>query len=291
MRPFLALAIAPCAFAFTVSPLGARVRNLPVASPLFETRETSFTPTGSDSADESAANDAVTLPSTVSVTRPAIHWTVPGYKVGWRDEDGVWYDEDGKRNGPPQNYWRQRSDEREYNRDMDAMASVLAEFDTLDAVRALESRNPVRRPSLSRKLLGSWAPIFLDGEKAASNDKPADDDGAIDVPCKLNIFRTNGPKFAERTYYGLFYAKLEVGEELTVQTDDGVIDTNVIVDETNEPLPLGTVESAVGKKVLSMGGITYVSDYVLIQRNVEGLLSFWIRCDDSYLGLNDEEGK
>jgi len=38
-----------------------------------------------------------------------------------------------------------------------------------------------------------------------------------------------------------------------------------------------------------MGGITYVSDYVLIQRNDEGAVDFWLRCDDSYLGLNDED--
>ena len=288
----IAITILPYSLSFTISPLNGEIRaTFPKSrqpSALFETRETSTASTA-EFFEAEENNDVKMMPLRFSVTRPAIHFTVPGYKVGWRDEDGNWFDEDGKRNGPPQNYWRQMSDQREYNRDMEAVTSVMTEFNVEEAVRTLEYRLSTRKPSLSRKLLGFWAPLLLGGERVALNDMPANDDGSIEVPYKINIFRTNGPKFAPKTYYGLFYAKLEVGEELTIEANTGSLRASIPVVDTNEPNPLGMVDCNGAERLLSMGGITYVSDYVLIQRNDEGAVDFWLRCDDSYLGLNDED--
>lgn len=151
------------------------------------------------------------------VPRPKIHYTVPGFKVGWRDENGNWFDEDGPRNGPPQNYWRQMSDELEYNRDMDALSNVLAEFDVEETVRNLEERRSVRFPSLHRKLLGKWASILLSDERVTSNDAPVDDEISIDVPYTMDIARTNGRKYAPKNHYGIFDLKLSNGEQLTAK--------------------------------------------------------------------------
>ncbi len=269
----------PCVLSFTIFPFHGDI--LPKASRrpsvLFETRETDLV-------------DATASPSrSSSIKRPAIHWTVPGYKVGWRDEDGNWFDVDGPRNGPPQNYWRQMSDEREYNRDMEALASVLNEINMEERVCALEKRLGTRKPSLSRKLLGSWAPILQGGKKVALNDKPADDEGSIEVPYKMSISRTDGPRFAAKNHYGIFYAKLEVGERLTIETSNNSLCKVITVDDTNDPNPLGYVELGASEHLLFTGGISYVSDYLLIQRNAEGALDIWVRCDDSYLGFREEE--
>lgn len=272
----LLIAFLPCSLSFTLAPTNNRRFHPHV---LFETRE-------SDTINEAygEASEASSIP----VTRPSIHWTVPGYKVGWQDDDGNWFDEDGKRNGPPQNFWRQKSDEREYNRDMDALTSVLTEFNVDEVVEALEKRCSIRKRSLSRKLLGSWAPLLLGGDRASLNDKPADDEGIIEVPFQMNIFRTNGRKFAERTFYGLFDAKLEVGEEITVESSTKSFSSTLSVDESNSYVAVGEASFGGVERMLSFGGITYLSDYLLVQRNTKGAIDFWLRCDDAYLGLNEE---
>lgn len=268
---------------------------------LFETRETN--PDTNDSAFQEQADETPTTRTSTKtsetsfrfqVTRPAIHWTVPGYKVGWRDEDGNWFDEDGPRNGPPQNYWRQMSDEREYNRDMAAVTSILTEFNVEEAITELEKRCGARRPALSRKRLGTWAPLLLAGKRVFYNDSPADEEGAMEVPFTVDVYRKEGRKFAERTYYGLFDAKLENGERLMVETNTGSVHAEFTLDESNDPFVVDMVNVNFGvdgeemQTPLSLGRITYISDYLLIQRDGEGALDFWLRCDDSYLGVVEE---
>ena len=267
------VAIFPCASSFTPSSLSS-ARQL--SHVLFETRESA------------PIRETETTPSRFSVTRPKIHFTVPGYKVGWRDEDGNWYDEDGLRNGPPQNYWRQKADEREYNRDMEALSSVMAEYNIEETVRALEKRNSIRNPSLSRKLLGSWAPILLSNELVSFTDMPANDEGDVELQYKIDIYRKNGRKFAPRSYYGLFDLKLDNGEELIVESKNNSFRRDVVADETNTRIDLGLISSGDDKRLLFLGGLTYVSDYILVERDAEGAIDFWMRCDESYLGLNEE---
>ena len=226
-----------------------------------------------------------TAPTTerVSITRPAIHWTVPGYKVGYQDEDGNWYDEDGPRNGPPQNYWRQMSDEREYNRDMDGLDAILKAFDVENVVQSIEKMNSARYPSLSRKLLGTWAPIMLAGENIAFDDKPVDDTTEIEVPYTVGIFRANGRRLGPKNHYGVFDLKLEDGEELLIEVNSNpTYRFNTHADAANQPLILGMIEETTP---LCLGKITYISDYIMIQRDAKDAISFWLRADDSYLGV------
>jgi len=225
----------------------------------------------------------------ISIQRPAIHWTVPGYKVGWQDREGNWFDADGPRNGPPQNYWRQSIDEGEYNREMAVVDAVLTEFDIESTVKSIEERSSTRLPSLSRKFLGTWAPLLLSGKSVRYNDKPADNEGQMEVPFTIDIYRTNGRKFAPKNHYGLFDLRLSNGEELTISTTGGddSFSAFTTADESNDPKPLGMK----GEYPLQFGGITSISDYVMIQRTPEGAIDVFLRVDDSYLGVSESEAE
>lgn len=247
-----------------------------------------------DIIDSGASSNTDTLTtetsSRVSIKRPAIHWTVPGFKVGWQDENGDWFDEDGPRNGPPQNYWRQMSDEREYNRDMESANMALAQYDIDETVANLEKRRSIRRPSLHRKMLGRWAPILMSGDRVAFNDKPTDNESNIEVPYTIEISRTNGRKYGPKNYYGIFDLKISVGEELTVKVVGGgghdvtIHESMTVADDANEPVLLGTLND---NKSLYLGGITYLTDYIMIQRDPDGKIDLWVRADESYLGVKD----
>lgn len=225
----------------------------------------------------------------VSISKPVIHWTVPGFKVGWQDAEGNWFDKDGPRNGPPMNYWRQRADEREYNQAMGAADAVMSEYDIESEVRGLEKRSSVRKPSLSRKMLGRWAPLLLSSRRIAYNDKPSDDAGDLDVPFMIDISRSHGRRFGPGNHYGIFDLPLQNGEELSILTTDGgehdKLSAKIIADEANEPVDLGMV----GQAQLQFGGITYVSDYAMIQRRPDGAIDFFLRADESYLGATAED--
>jgi len=223
----------------------------------------------------------------LSASRPEIHFTVPGFKVGWRDENGNWFDEDGPRKGPPLNYWRQMSDEVEHKRDMDALNNALAELDIEETVRTLEKRRSIRFPSLHRKLLGKWVPILVSGKCITSNDAPVDEDTSIEVPYTMEIFRTNGRKYAPKSPYGIFDLKLSRGEQLTAKVTnqkDTIISHNFLADNSNEPMILGAVDE---DRPIYLGKITYMTDYIMIQRNQDGKVDFWLRADDSYFGVKD----
>lgn len=234
----------------------------------------------------SLASSATSLevPTSTCISLPAIHWTVPGYKVGWRDSDGNWFDEDGPRNGPPQNFWRQAADEREYKIDIDAVNSVLSNSSAENIeviVKALEYRCSVRKPWLSRRLLGSWAPLLRCGVCVAQKNIES-----IEAPFTVDVFRTNGRKLAPKTPYGQFESALEVGEDITVETSN-LISKTMSVKDNNEPVILGMLDDM----PFCLGSISYITDYVLIQRNPEGAIDFWLRCDDSYQGVKEEVNK
>jgi len=233
------------------------------------------------------SNTDVEKSSRISVSRPEIHWTVPGFKVGWRDESGNWFDEDGLRNGPPLNYWRQVSDQQDHDRDMEALNMALTEYNLEETVQNLEKRRSTRLPSLHRKMLGRWAPIISSGERVTFNDKAADNEASIDVPYTIEISRTNGRKYAPKNHYGIFDLRLSVGEQLTVNVvtqKDVIISANLLVDDANEPVILGMLDE---DKPLYFGGFTYLTDYIMIQRNPDGKVDLLLRVDDSYFGVKD----
>ena len=93
---------------------------------------------------------------------------------------------------------------------------------------------------------------------------------------------------AERNLYGVFDAKLEKGEEIVVEVSP-LPSTVIEADENNEIVRLGTVDCGGESSVaVNFGGNTFLSDYLLIQRNADDDIDFWIRCDDSHLGVNEE---
>jgi len=245
-----------------------------------------------DLADSETASAVSPPPSSdrISVPRPKTHYTVPGFKVGWQDAEGNWFDEDGPRNGPPQNYWRQAADDREYSKNMEAVDAVLSGTDMEETLRNLEKRCGVRFPSLNRKILGSWAPLLHCGVNLVANPDDAATGKDIEVPFTVDVFRKHGRKLGPKNHYGVFDAKLENGEELTIKTNTVARGSSpcgtVVADEKNESLVLGNVEHVNLDMPLTFGKITYISDYVLIQRYGEGGLDLWLRCDDSYLGVD-----
>ena len=172
---------------------------------------------------------------------------------------------------------------------MDALSSVRMELNVEETIESLEKRNGVRRPFLSRKLLGSWAPITQDGKKIILDDVPSNNN-TIEVPYKINIYRTAGRKYAPRTYYGLFDANLNAGEEVTVESSASYLKTKYLASEENNHVSLGSAIDGDGnERLLSIGKITFISDYILIHGNREGAISVWLRCDNFYLGQIDEE--
>lgn len=245
---------------------------------------------------EQVKDEIVIQVDKIVVERPLIHYTVPGYKRGWRDENGNWFDEDGLRNGPPMNFWRQSLDERAYNQDMDTVSDVLTinDDDFKSVIENLERNNRVKNPSLSRKVLGQWALLIRCGEKVAnycnSNDgliEGSDDTltELIEVPMTVDIFRSNGRLLAEKTAYGVFDKKLEQGEELTIYARGDKMDDKkytLSAYKNNENCYLGEI----GGKSFYFGGITYLSDYLMITRGDDGEIDFWLRSDDSYLGVS-----
>mmetsp|Transcript_25067 Transcript_25067/g.47948 ORF Transcript_25067/g.47948 Transcript_25067/m.47948 type:complete len:347 (+) Transcript_25067:368-1408(+) len=286
--------------------------------PLHSTKESNANTIDIDD-DDTFLSSTTTNINRVSISKPPIHWTVPNFKVGYQDPiTGKWFDEDGPRNGPPQNYWRQSADEREYNDDMAAADAVLSSFDIESKVQLLEHRCSVRRPSLSRKMLGVWAPLMLGGSCMAYNDRPSDDGGMVEVPFLVEIRRRGGRRFGPKNHYGIFDLKLERGEELAVvvttttmntDTDTGgdddddegssmMISANIKADEKNEPVDLGKVigredggadADTTDHPQLLVGGITYLSDYAMVQRRQDGTIDFFLRVDRNYLGATKED--
>lgn len=242
------------------------------------------------SASNDIKDDGVLTKDIITISKPVIHWTVPGFKIGWQDDDGKWFDEDGPRNGPPLNYWRQSADQREYDAVMDAVDAVLQESDIESNIHSLERKNSARRPSLSRKMLGQWAPLLLSSRLVTSSSVKPVGDGMMEVPFLLDISRSHGRKFGKRNHYGLWDKTLQNGEDLTISIagkDATDISVEIVSDEKNEPMDLGSL----GQAQVQFGGITYVSDYAMIQRTPEGATDFFLRVDDSYLGVTDEEAE
>jgi len=155
----------------------------------------------------------------------------------------------------------------------------------------------------------------------AYNDRPSDDGGMIEVPFLVEIMRSEGRRFGPKNHYGIFDLKLEKAEELAVVTttttmnkntntggdDDGdddegssmMISANIKADEKNEPVDLGRVMGREGGGAdadtthhhtqLQFGGITYLSDYSMVQRRQDGTIDFFLRVDRNYLGATKED--
>mmetsp|Transcript_65583 Transcript_65583/g.77661 ORF Transcript_65583/g.77661 Transcript_65583/m.77661 type:complete len:292 (-) Transcript_65583:194-1069(-) len=225
--------------------------------------------------------------SRACIKRPKIHWTVPGMNLSYRDEEtGKWFDSEGPRDSPAPNYWRQSMDEREYKKDMDVVEAALLCFDVDEQVTALEKRRTVRFPFKSRKILGTWAPILNAGEKVVYDDKPmSSNDGFIECSLLIEILRPGGPKYGEKHRYGTFFASLEEGEEVVIRSSDWSIDTTFRASKEQTVQLIGDACAGSFNSPIYLGSITYLSDYLLIQRREDGKIDLWMRACDSHLGI------
>jgi len=231
------------------------------------------------------STEALTVDSSISsreqwitAKMPKIQYTVPGMKIAWK-ENGVWMDEDGPREGPPRNFWRQMADERLHQGSVDLIQDLMKECswaeendiiqnNTLnEMIVRLEKTNSMRIPSLNRLVLGDWAPILRGGKIIASS---SGEEESVDIPYRLHIQRTAGQKLAPKTNYGIFDEHLEQGEEVTVQelSSTGVVTSTGAFLATSDKRANQLVEGYQNAKHgdLCVGGITYLTKYIMIMR-------------------------
>lgn len=152
----------------------------------------------------------------------------------------------------------------------------------------------VAKPSVNRKILGRWAPItrrstLLAVEGAKSVDQSLTRygltprctfDSTIMVPYTIEIFRSAGKKLGPKNHYGQFDAHLEQGEMLTVRAAGEAVyflSKEVEAHADNEIVHLAD-EGSFGGYSLSFGGIVYLSDYLMIMKDVDDAVDVWLRC-------------
>jgi len=223
---------------------------------------------------------------TVAIAPPKIQWTVPagapGLKLAWKDEDGAWFDDDGPRDGPPRNYWRQSMDEKAFRRDMDVVEAVLGTGTVVEEhIKELERSCTMRNPTLSRKVLGTWAPIVVNNRVVAVQQDKAPWKEPILALCTVDVFRTAGRKMGVKNNYGQFDAHFEEGEELTLNTmgDGWTITSKVLAGEDNSVIQMASMDALPifdGGR-LTFGGVTYLSGYMMIMRDADGAVEIWLR--------------
>ena len=273
-----------------------------------------------DEDDDSAFKLAIAVPQPgVKYTIPQSLLGWKGRAEEGEDPD-AWYDARGRRKGPPLNYWRQSMDERIHGQCMDAIQEIIDEADDhdgtprpmLDALlRGLEGRMSIVKPMCNRKLLGRWAPIVLDGIVVARTAPEADSrvgarGGYVVSAPIVEIARSHGRKIVEHRY-GQMDAHLEDGESLTIRAttalgasdvEAAVLRANstacfrasavsnerrLLTLEASERLPgVASVQSGdVGEVCLYIGGVTLLSDYLLVAREAGGALrEVYMRVDE-----------
>ena len=245
-------------------------------------------------AEATMAGSAAEAEATMAVPRPPVRYTVTSQNVGWRgrEEEGedpaLWYDADGVRNGPPANYWRQAMDERAHRADMDVVDALLSASPlAADAVVAREAKRTMQSPQLNRKMLGRWAPVVLRGEPVAT----AGAGGDLTVPLVLEV-RRDGPPVQFTDRHGTHDAHLEEGEALQIAISSGgaVSSRAARAGEGGEGEELCTVAPVAGgegggegegrRLPLTLGRVTFLSDYLLLQRAGDGdggAVDAWVR--------------
>ena len=224
------------------------------------------------------------------VTPPMIRYTVPSQNIGWRgraligEDPALWYDAEGVREAPPMNYWRQRADERFYVANMAVVEALRSGAPIDEALAPLEQRMPVAKPYLNRKLIGIWAPLMLGGngmlgDESAAANVAGSEEGLLAVGATLELRRAGAPE-TETTRYGTFDKHLEPGEAMLLTFSPAAGDMashEMGASRTNERRPLPFTH----KERLQLGGITFLSEYLLVQRDMSGATDVWMRVGGS----------
>lgn len=217
-----------------------------------------------------------------TVHLPAVRYTVPIQNLGWKgrpergEDPKLWYDAEGVRKGPPMNYWRQAADERFHRKNLAAVDAVARGDEGAEALVAeLENRMPILRPQQCRKLLGRWAPVLVNGARLG---EPLESGGALQVPLTMEV-RRSGERQTMTNRYGTFDAHMEDGEELTLalEAGDERAEASMLASTENSRKEIAFPSSSV-LPALGIGRVTFLSDYMLAQRDDEGkLVDVWVR--------------
>ena len=241
---------------------------------------------------------------------PRIRYTVKMANRGWKGRESAgedptsWYDNEGKRNGPPTNYWRQALDERLHRNCVDAMLAVVASGPSdgsslaEEGLEPLEYKMGISTPRKNRKLLGKWAPLLVNGKRLAT---PIECDSAslgatapsereragLLVPATVTIARSGERKTFEHRY-GVFDEHMDEGEGLTVTLEltdaDGASEEYAAPLEAsgeNTRVAVGGLPQLPNGEMLFVGNIVYLNEYMLVGRDESGRLTeLFMRVDD-----------
>ena len=212
------------------------------------------------------------------VRLPSCAYTVKIQNLGWRgrteqgEDPKRWYDAEGERKGPPMNYWRQAADERYHSKSLAAIDAVARGADDAEEqLAALEQKMGIAKPLLCRKLLGRWAPVLVGGERLA-----AVTEGALRVPATLEI-RRSGERRTMENRYGTFDAHLDDVEELRLALEqpggegaEASLRVSASMEARSEVSLEGPASALLG--TLGIGRITFLGDYLWVQRDADGVL-------------------
>lgn len=239
-----------------------------------------------------SVGDATAL--AIAIPRPRVKYTVPMSARGWKgrieegEDPAAWYDAEGRRKGPPANYWRQSMDERTHSKCLAAVDALVggdggsAGALDEDALRALEVRMSIQNPMRNRKLLGRWAPIVVDGEVVARAACSLEGRGApaggyeCSAPT-LEVFRLSGPKTIEHRY-GVIDVHMEEGERIAIVANDNdkaaPARSSAVFEATqlNARRLLPWEASSDAEDGVYVGGVTLLNDYLLVARDSESSL-------------------
>eukprot|EP00964_Phaeocystis_antarctica_P081568 scaffold51032_cov64-Phaeocystis_antarctica.AAC.6 len=224
------------------------------------------------------------------VRLPSCAYTVKVQNLGWRgraeqgEDPKMWYDSEGERKGPPMNYWRQAADERYHAKSLAAIDAVArGAEDAEEQVAELERKMGIAKPLLCRKLLGRWAPVLAGGVRLA-----AVTEGALRVPATLEI-RRSGERRTMENRYGVFDAHLDDGEELRLALEqpggegaEASLRVSASMEGRSEVSLEGPASSVLG--TLGIGRITFLGDYLWVQRDADGVLM------DVWMSIPDDAG-
>jgi hypothetical protein len=221
----------------------------------------------------------------VRFSMPRTAYTVPMSNRGWRgrpargEDPTQWYDSAGVRQGAPSNYWRQAMDERLHSDDIATLNSLQHTQDNSIAVSHLVRRMCVRSPTTSRKLLGVWAPILVDGkcvvrdaDVAEPSRTPRCDrctsctcggEATKWAPFVMSVRRASGPRL-QKHRHGEREMHLQSGEDIIFELQ---IKGGAPLTTAEAAVPAVPVASALlGRRHAAARShhIAYLSEYLLV---------------------------
>ena len=171
------------------------------------------------------------------------------------------------------NYWRQRADERAFQKDMVVVDQVL-DGKSLEEVDLSSLTLQVRHPLLNSKIIGVWTPLVQNGVRVGK--RALQSNGLLEVPYTISIARPGLRKLGPTTGYGTFDAHFEPGEPVSVKVKDATFSYKA--SKGNGIQELGRING--DKDVFAIGNISYLSDYLVIMKNTDGALwEFWTRAE------------